>query len=46
MSQTAPTDDDELAGSEQPFMEHLLELRTRLLRCIYGIALVPIVLAL
>ena len=46
MSQTAPTDDDELAGSEQPFMEHLLELRTRLLRCIYGIALVTIVLAL
>ena len=46
MTQTAPTDDDELAGSEQPFMEHLLELRTRLLRCIYGIALVTIVLAL
>lgn len=39
MTQAAPTDDDELAAAEQPFMEHLLELRMRLLRSIYGIAL-------
>ena len=45
MSQAAPTDDDELAGAEQPFMAHLLELRTRLLRSIYGVALVTIALA-
>ena len=44
MSQAAPTDDDELAGAEQPFMAHLLELRTRLLRSIYGVALVTIAL--
>jgi sec-independent protein translocase protein TatC len=30
--------DDELAGSEQPFVQHLFELRDRLLRAIYGIA--------
>lgn len=45
MTQAAPTDDDELAGAEQPFMAHLLELRTRLLRSIYGVALVTIALA-
>ena len=45
MTQAAPTDDDELAGAEQPFMTHLLELRTRLLRSIYGVALVTIALA-
>ena len=31
---------DELAGSEQPFVQHLFELRDRLLRAIYGIAAV------
>jgi sec-independent protein translocase protein TatC len=30
--------DDELAGTEQPFVQHLMELRDRLLYCIYGIA--------
>ena len=35
---TKPTKDDELAGSEQPFVQHLMELRDRLLYCIYGIA--------
>ena len=28
---------DELAGTEQPFMQHLLELRDRLMYCLYGI---------
>lgn len=46
MTQAAPTDDDELAAAEQPFMEHLLELRMRLLRSIYGIALATLALAI
>ena len=32
-----PDSPDELAGTEQPFVEHLIELRDRLLRSIYGI---------
>lgn len=35
---------DELAGSEQPFMQHLLELRDRLMCCLYGIGAVFAVL--
>ena len=31
--------DDELAGTEQPFVQHLIELRDRLLRIVYGIGL-------
>jgi sec-independent protein translocase protein TatC len=30
--------EDELAGTEQPFIQHLVELRDRLLHAIYGIA--------
>ena len=36
---------DELAGSEQPFVQHLMELRDRLLYCLYGIALAMALLA-
>ncbi len=36
---------DELAGTEQPFVEHLIELRDRLLYSIYGVAVVALVLA-
>jgi sec-independent protein translocase protein TatC len=36
--------EDELAGTEQPFVQHLFELRDRLLRSIYGIAAVLTVL--
>ena len=32
-----PSKEDELAGSEQPFVQHLMELRDRLLYCTYGI---------
>ena len=39
----APSD-DELAGTEQPFVTHLVELRDRLLYAIYGIAAVLAVL--
>ena len=35
---------DELAGTEQPFVAHLIELRDRLLRAVYGIAAVLAVL--
>jgi sec-independent protein translocase protein TatC len=42
-----PTDgsQDELAGTEAPFVEHLVELRDRLLYCIYGLAAAAAVLA-
>lgn len=41
-----PSTEDELAGTEQPFVQHLMELRDRLLYCIYGIALAVAVLAI
>ncbi|WP_370681130.1 twin-arginine translocase subunit TatC [Comamonas sp. GB3 AK4-5] len=41
-----PSLEDEMAGTEQPFVQHLMELRDRLLYCIYGIALAVAVLAL
>ncbi len=37
--------DDELAGSEQPFVQHLVELRDRLVKAILSIAVVAIALA-
>lgn len=37
--------EDELAGTEQPFVQHLMELRNRLLYCIYGVLLALAVLA-
>jgi sec-independent protein translocase protein TatC len=37
---------DELAGTEQPFVEHLIELRDRLLMCVYGLVVATIVLAI
>jgi sec-independent protein translocase protein TatC len=44
----APTPDpeDELAGTEQPFVEHLMELRNRLIKAILAIGVVAIVLAI
>ena len=36
--------EDELAGTEQPFVQHLFELRDRLLRSLYGVAAVLVVL--
>lgn len=35
---------DELAGTEQPFMEHLIELRNRLIRAFVSVLVVAIVL--
>ncbi len=43
MADSAPKE-DELAGTEQPFVQHLVELRDRLLRSLYGIAAVLAVL--
>ena len=44
-----PTDknkEDELAGTEQPFVQHLMELRDRLLYCVYGLVVAGILLAI
>lgn len=38
--------EDELAGTEQPFVAHLAELRDRLLYCVYGVAAAAALLAL
>ena len=38
--------EDELAWTEQPFVQHLVELRDRLIRALVAVALVAIVLAL
>ena len=35
---TDPKSDDELAGTEQPFVSHLIELRDRLVRAALAIA--------
>lgn len=35
-----------LSGTEQPFVQHLIELRDRLLYSVYGIALAVIALAI
>lgn len=45
MSDFSPKE-DELTGTEQPFVQHLMELRDRLLYCIYGIAVAVIALSL
>jgi sec-independent protein translocase protein TatC len=35
---------DELSGTEQPFVQHLVELRDRLLYCVYGVGAVLAIL--
>jgi sec-independent protein translocase protein TatC len=40
------TPEDELAGTEQPFVTHLVELRDRLLRAIIAVAIVGVGLAI
>jgi sec-independent protein translocase protein TatC len=42
----SPQKNDELAGTEQPFVQHLIELRDRLLYCVYGIAVAIALLAI
>jgi sec-independent protein translocase protein TatC len=41
-----PNKDDELAGTEQPFVAHLVELRDRLIKSIIAVAIVAAVLFL
>ncbi len=36
--------EDELAGTEQPFVQHLVELRDRLLKALYGVGAILVVL--
>lgn len=40
------TNDDELAGTEQPFVQHLIELRDRLLKSVIAMAITTAILAL
>ena len=44
MSDSQENKDDELAGTEQPFVQHLIELRDRLLYSCYGVGIVLVVL--
>ena len=44
MSDPQENKDDELAGTEQPFVQHLIELRDRLLYALYGVGAVLVVL--
>jgi sec-independent protein translocase protein TatC len=46
MSDPKNTPEDELAGTEQPFVAHLIELRDRLLRAVIAVAVVAVALAL
>ncbi|NBX15377.1 MAG: twin-arginine translocase subunit TatC, partial [Betaproteobacteria bacterium] len=46
MSDTPPQADDELAGTEQPFVSHLLELRDRLVRAMAAIGVGAAILAI
>ena len=45
MSDSSNPDQDELAGSEQPFIQHLKELRDRLVKSIIAVALACLVLS-
>jgi len=46
VSDTPPQADDELAGTEQPFVSHLLELRDRLVRAMAAIGVGAAILAI
>ena len=45
MSDPSPKPEDELAGTEQPFVTHLMELRDRLVRAVIAIGVVAIALS-
>ena len=46
MSTSTPPPDDELAGTEQPFVAHLMELRNRLIKSLIAVLAVAVILAL
>jgi sec-independent protein translocase protein TatC len=46
MSDTPPKPEDELAGTEQPFVAHLIELRDRLVRAMLAIGVAAVALSI
>jgi sec-independent protein translocase protein TatC len=46
MSDSSPSPDDELAGTEQPFVSHLIELRDRIIKAFIAVAVAGVALAL
>jgi sec-independent protein translocase protein TatC len=46
MSDSKPDKPDELAGSEQPFVQHLMELRDRMIKAVAAVAVAVALLAL
>ena len=46
MSDSKQDPEDELAGTEQPFVAHLMELRDRLIRALLAVLVVAVVLAI
>jgi len=38
MSEQSPPPEDELAGTEQPFIAHLIELRDRIVKALIAVA--------
>jgi len=46
MSEPQKTPEDELAGTEQPFVAHLMELRDRLIRALVAVGIAAAVLAI
>jgi sec-independent protein translocase protein TatC len=46
MSDSNPTPQDELAGTEQPFVQHLIELRDRLVKAMIAVAIAGVALAI
>ena len=42
----SPTSEDELAGTEQPFVSHLIELRDRIIKAFIAVAVAGVALAL
>ena len=45
MSEQSPPPEDELAGTEQPFVTHLIELRDRIIKAFIAVAVAGVVLA-
>jgi sec-independent protein translocase protein TatC len=46
MPDSKPPHEDELVGTEQPFVTHLIELRDRLIRALAAVAIAAVVLAI
>ena len=46
MSDTPKSPEDELAGTEQPFVQHLMELRDRLVKAVIAVAIAAVALGI